>query len=148
LHRENDAEQEQNPAEDQFEFGGHGFLVFTFKLGGHAPHSERRRLSNVRFAEVRIQGLDHIQRECLPQDAVPARAARIELPHDPSRRATGGLAVEFPKVLSGACSLECVGISHAQFMEKMSNQGDAGDIPPIPTKAVKMEPREAGHGRF
>jgi hypothetical protein len=65
LHRENDEEQEQNPAEDQFEFGGHGFLVFTFKLGGHAPYSERRKLSNVRFAEVRIQGLDHIQRECL-----------------------------------------------------------------------------------
>ena len=37
LHRENDSEQEQNPAEDQFEFGGHVFLVFTFKLGGHAP---------------------------------------------------------------------------------------------------------------
>jgi hypothetical protein len=46
----NDEEQEQNPAEDQFEFGGHGFLVFTFKLGGHAPYSERRKLSNVRFA--------------------------------------------------------------------------------------------------
>jgi hypothetical protein len=38
-------------------------------------------------------------------------------------------------------------ISHAQFMEKMSHQGDAGDIPSIPTRAVKMEPREAGHGR-
>jgi len=43
-------------------------------------------LSNVRFAEVIRGGLDHIQRECLPQDTVPARAARIELSHDPSRR--------------------------------------------------------------
>jgi hypothetical protein len=42
--------------------------------------------SNARFAELRIQGLDHIQCECLPQDAVSARAVRIELPHDPSRR--------------------------------------------------------------
>jgi hypothetical protein len=38
-------------------------------------------------------------------------------------------------------------ISHAQVMEKMSHQGAAGDIPSIPTRAVKMEPREAGHGR-
>ena len=29
-------------------------------------------------------------------------------------------------------------------MEKMSHQGDAGDIPSIPTRAVKMDPREAG----
>ena len=55
MHRENDAEQDQNPAENQFEFSGHGFLVLAFKLGGHAPHSEGAGFHTLRFAEVRFK---------------------------------------------------------------------------------------------
>jgi hypothetical protein len=57
-------------------------------------------------------------------------------------------SLRFSREESGACSLGCVGIFHAQFMEKMSNHGDAGDIASIPARSVKMKPAKRGMDDF
>ena len=48
-------------------------MVSWFSLSSYAPHTERLRLFKHTVCGSSNQGLDHIQRACLPQDVVPAR---------------------------------------------------------------------------